>query len=111
MHILIRCSGIGTPDALQDYVLRRLEFSLKRFEHDVEQVTVHLAGAGDAEVSSDRTCHIVAELYGGTIFSVEERQMHFSSAVDLALKRITFNITNSLTVQRDAIDSALRAPE
>jgi ribosome-associated translation inhibitor RaiA len=107
MRTLIRVRGFEAPTALHDYVLHRLNFSLKPYEDYIEQITVHLGNAGDSDARAHRSCAIVAILRGGTTIAVEESGLHISAAVDVAVKRILYNIAKSRASEREAIGSAL----
>ena|SRR5579872_948677 len=106
MRMLVRSEGFEAPSALQEYVIQRLTFLLKPFEDDIEQITVHLENRDASRSDVRKTCRIVVNLRCKTV-TVEEQKSHFSVALDVALKRLLYNISSSLVAEREVITSAV----
>ena len=106
MRTLVRSESFEVPSALREYIIQRVTFLLDPFADDIEQITVHLENRGALPPDAQRVCRIIAELRCKTV-TVEEEKSHFSAALDVALKRLLYNISISLVAEREAIASAV----
>ena len=107
MYTLVCSEGIEAASPLRDYIIQRLNFLLKPFEGEIEQITVHLENRDSSEPEAQRTCWIVAKLPSKTLM-VEEQNSHFSVALDVALKRLIHKISNSVAAEREAVAAGHR---
>ena len=87
MKIQIRGKDIALDEAMQEYIERRLLFSLGRFSPRITRVTVQVLDLNGPRGGLDKSCRIEVQLHpSGRVF-VKDTDAHLHAAVDRAVDR------------------------
>jgi putative sigma-54 modulation protein len=92
IEFLIRAGQVDTADALREYAERRLSFSLRRFAHQVQHVTVRLVDVNGPRRGVDSRCAITANLVAGRRIFVEASAAWPFAAITQAAHRLNESI-------------------
>ena len=88
--------GFTVTPALNEYVLRRLEFVLTRRNERIQRVTVRLGDANGPRGGIDKYCRIRVYLVGTSAAMVEEVSDDLYAAVDRAAERVGRSVRKRL---------------
>lgn len=100
MKIQIRFRGFKGSAALRAHVLRRVEFQLSRFGHQLKSVVVRVADINGPKGGLDMQCQVTA--FGPRIgtSTLAELSGNAYTAVDLAVDRLSRAIARELERNR-----------
>jgi putative sigma-54 modulation protein len=88
MKIQIRSKNMAMDEGMQEYVERRLLFSLGRFSPRISRVTVQVLDLNGPRGGLDKSCRIEVQMHpSGTVF-VKDTDAHIHAAVDRAVDRL-----------------------
>lgn len=96
MKIQIRGKDIKLDESAQDYIERRIEFSLGRFSRRITGVTVQVLDLNGPRGGEDKSCRIEVQLRpSGRVF-VKDADAHLNAAVDRALDRLARAVARAI---------------
>jgi ribosome-associated translation inhibitor RaiA len=88
IEFVVRGARSETTEALRQYALHRLSFSLRPFAHRVHGVTVRLVDQNGPRAGVDSRCSITAERVDGGRLFVEATAAWPFAAITLAAARL-----------------------
>ena len=97
MRLDINTSRIDLSTDIRDYVERRAEFALGRFEHAIVDITVSLEDTNGPRGGIDQQCKIRVNSTGerSPILSTHTHQ-EIKAAIDLAFETVSRTVAKSL---------------
>lgn len=102
MRIEVRGSTVPISEALEEHILRRLDFALRRFADSVDRVIVRLVDLNGPKGGVDKRCRIAARLISpAPAVIVEATDAGAYMAVSLAAARLEERVARALSRQRD----------
>ena len=111
MNILIKARGVEVSEVLKEYIERRIGFAVDRFESRLSTVNVSLSDANGPRGGEDKVCQLNAEIEGGGAVLIEEAGFTYTTAVDVASRRLQYALTRRLNRRRKAVEMALSVGE
>ena len=100
IEVLTRTGHGATNDALQEYIVRRLSFAVRRFHHRIFRVTVRLADVNGPRGGVDSRCSIAADLSDGRRLFVHATAAWPFAAVTQAAGRLREAVRRSFRAGR-----------
>lgn len=102
IECVVRGNWGEATDALREYAVRRLLFSVRRLRHLVRHLTIRLVDENGPRRGVDSRCSIVADLANGDALFVEATAAWPFASITLATTRL------SAALHRNAERHALR---
>jgi len=96
----LRSSNVSVSLALHEHIVRRLDFSVRRFAHRIERVVVRLADINGPRGGPDKRCRILAVLDGPETVVVEATDADAYAAVSQATMRLEERVARVLMRRR-----------
>ena len=88
IDFVIRASTDDIAAAMRDFIVRRLSFALRRFEHRIRRVTVRVIDLNGPKRGIDSRCSMTVELVHGPTIVVEATTAQPFTAVTRAASRV-----------------------
>lgn len=105
MQLEIQALNFKLTDALQNYVKRRLGFTLSGRVEYIQRVIVHLKDINGPRGGKDKCCHIQLVLPQLSDVIIEDTETDLYTAIDRAAERSGRTIGRRLERQRSRIRS------
>jgi len=100
MKIQMRGKDIKLDESAQDYIERRIDYSLGRFSRRISGVTVQVLDLNGPRGGEDKSCRIEVQLRpSGRVF-VKDADAHLSAAVDRAVDRLARAVARAIEKTR-----------
>jgi putative sigma-54 modulation protein len=110
MKIEIRGSTVPISEALEEHILRKLDFALRRFADRLDRVVVRLVDLNGPKGGIDKRCRIAARLMSPVpSVIVEATDADAYMAVSQAAARLEERVARTLSKQRDRADPSRHA--
>lgn len=106
MQISIQSRGFSLTDALQEYVHKRLGFTLTRTASRIRRIDVKLSDINGSRGGIDKRCLIEVRLDGTTNVIVQDIQADMYIAIDRAISR-----AGRTVMRRLALEASRRRPD
>ncbi|GGA83519.1 hypothetical protein GCM10011369_26910 [Neiella marina] len=100
MLIVLQSAGAPLTPSLEDYIRRRINFSLARFSNEVRKIKVRVSDTAGAGGSYVKRCLIKVSLKNNADVTIEDVQDKAVLAVDRAAHRAKKTLLRRLTQRR-----------
>lgn len=100
MQIDIQANGFTLTDGINDYVLKRLAYSLNHGDQNIMRVIVRLSDINGPRGGEDKRCLIEVRLKGAPEVVIEDTESDLYVAIDRATERAGRSLTRRLERQR-----------
>jgi ribosomal subunit interface protein len=101
MQISIQSRGFTLTDALNDYVHKRISFTLTRTASRIRRIDVKLSDINGSRGGIDKRCLIEIRLDGRTNVIVQDIQADMYIAIDRAISRSARTVMRRLALETD----------
>ena len=109
MEVQIHIHNTDLVDALQEYVERRLRFSLRRFVGRLGRVRVRVTDVNGPRGGVDKSCRVSAEMLpSGKLVLQEAVDANLYVAVDHATERIGRSVGRQVERDREVSGDSVR---
>src|SRR5262245_60306206 len=95
IDVFIRAGRPDTTEALRAYATRRLSFTLRRFHHVCQRVTVRLVDLNGPRRGVDARCSITADLADGRRLYVDATRAWPFAAITDAARRLAHVVSRT----------------
>lgn len=96
MKMDVQARSFSTTASLREYVKRRIQFALTRFQGRVERVRVYLSDINGPRAGLDRECHLQVHVRGLPSVVVKGRQPNPYVTIDRASQRAGRSLERSV---------------
>lgn len=101
MLVEVRGSTVPISEALEEHILRKLDFALRKFADRIERVVVRLADLNGPKGGLDKRCRVEARLFSRSqSLVVEAVDSDAYVAVSQAAARLDERVARTLSKQR-----------
>lgn len=101
MIIEVRGSTVPISEALEEHILRRLDFAMRKFDGRIERVVVRLVDLNGPKGGPDKRCRVEARLLSRSqSLVVEAIDADAYAAVSQAVARLDERVARTLSKQR-----------
>lgn len=87
MKIDVRFRGLEPSNSLRDHVVRRIQFHLSRFDHEITSVLVRINDINGPKGGVDKQCQVTVRARRLSSVIIDELSGDAYSAVDMAVER------------------------
>lgn len=88
MRVELRVRNVDLAEALREYIVRTLDFTLGRFGERVGRVRVKISGLNGARGGTIASCRISADLKQFGRVALQETDLDLYAAIDSAVTRL-----------------------
>jgi ribosomal subunit interface protein len=92
--------NVELSPALEQYVQRRFQVALRRFDKRLPLVVVRLTDVNGPKGGVDKRCHVTLPMPPSTPILVEEHHADLYTAIDFAAERVSRAVTRELGRRR-----------
>ena len=101
MHIDLQSHGFALSDALKQYAIRRLGFSLAHYQEHIRKVSMRLSDANGPRHGVDKRCQVCVALAGSPDVVTEDTEADLYIAIDRATGRAGRTVARRLSRLRE----------
>jgi putative sigma-54 modulation protein len=96
MKIDIRFCSLESSAAIREHALRRIQFRLSRFGHDLHAVVVRISDINGPKGGVDKQCRITVRGPIWDTLTLDELSRDVYAAVDLAIERTAHTVAREI---------------
>lgn len=96
MQIDIQSRGFSLTDALQNYIQRRLHFSMSHSSDYINQAVIRLSDINGPRGGADKCCHVHIVMAGIPNVVVEDTEVDMYAAIDRAIDRARRTVSRKI---------------
>jgi hypothetical protein len=100
MHVDLKIIGFLPEPSVREYISRRLQFALGRFDRHVRRVIVHLTDVNGPRGGPDKRCRMIAEFHHGGEATVADTRPNALEAIYFAAARLRHQVGKRLASAR-----------
>ena len=108
MEVRMIAQGFSFTPSLHEYLNKRLQFSLSPIRRRISDVAVRVRDLNGPRGGRDMMCQVSIAIPGGPAVVVKEVQENMYTAIDLAVKRAAYRVTQILSKHKNALRRATR---
>ncbi len=109
MQIQMIAKEFSITPSLRSYLDRRLETGFSSVNVKIREIAIRLRDLNGPRGGCDMMCQISVSIPGGPEVIVKEVQENMYTAIDLAVKRAAYRVTQILNRQRVAMRGLLKS--
>lgn len=111
MQLHIRARHLAVDPSIQDYISRKLAFSLDRFHQTLASLVIRLKDLNGPRGGQDKECQIIASLPGSRSLVVTDQDSNLYAAIDRAVDRFRGSLVKLLKRYQNSKKQDVRSRE